>query len=112
MAPMPGARLATVLSAVAVGAVLTGASRAAAPPDRVPDAFLAADEGELARAGRQASSRELAPRLAGADRLSALAAASAAPSADDPWQLLAPLARLAGGADRPLAVAAATSAAR
>ena len=75
-------------------------------------AFLAGDRDDLARAGARLAARRLAPALLGDDRELALAAAAAAPFAEDAVWMLGPLAEVAGWPDRPLAAAAARAAAR
>jgi hypothetical protein len=75
-------------------------------------AFLSGAPDEIARAGQRLSATQTADALAGSDRELALAAASAAPwVADRIWLLLA-LGEAARSPDRPLAAAAARSAAR
>jgi hypothetical protein len=113
---MPG-RMTRALgfSWVLAALLATSSVVAEAPTDSgrlLVDALLRADQGDLRRAGRLASSRGLRPALLSADRLTALAAARAAPAADDAWLLLDTLAEVAAGPDRTLAVAAANAAAR
>jgi hypothetical protein len=94
----------------------------AAPPEpaarEVPElaslraAFLAGAPDDLARAGDRLGARRLALALGGQDRELALAAAGAAPAAQDAIWLLEPLGGLARSADRPLAAAGARAAAR
>src|SRR5690606_8369593 len=87
-----GALRAALLAALALG-------RGAAAPDRPPGlhdlrrGFLAGASDEVQRAGLRAASRGLSRALAGADRVLAMAAADAAPSAEDAIWLLVPLAR-------------------
>lgn len=80
---------------------------------QVRAAFLSGEPDEIRRVGRRAGARRLSRALSPAptDRVLALAAAAAAPWAEDaPW-LLAPLADQAGSPDRSLALAAARAAA-
>lgn len=90
--------------------------------ERLVQAARAGDRSEIARLGDRAGARGLGPILiagltaglasaAPGDRAAHLAAALAAPAAEDAWALLAPLAMHAAGPDRILAVAAAASAA-
>lgn len=65
-------------------------------------AFQRTDFDRLARAGRRLSARGLAPLIAGTRVVEARAAIAAAPYAEDAWQLLADLARLALSPDRRL----------
>ncbi len=88
------------------------------PPAEPPDlaglraAFLSGAPDELVRAGQRLTAARLSDALAGSDREIVLAAAGAAPSAPDAIWLLIPLGELAASPDRPLAAAAARSAAR
>jgi hypothetical protein len=86
------------------------------PPDREQSglraAFLSGAPDELARAGQRLAAKEATDALTGADRELALAAASAAPWVGDRIWLLVALGEAARSPDRPLAAAAARSAAR
>jgi hypothetical protein len=88
------------------------------PPAESPDlaglrsAFLSGAPDELVRAGQRLPAARLGDVLAGSDREMVLAATGAAPSAPDAIWLLVPLGELASSPDRPLAAAAARSAAR
>ena len=75
-------------------------------------AFLSGAADELVRAGQRLPAARLADVLGGSDRELVLAATGAAPSAPDAIWLLVPLGELAASPDRPLAAAAARSAAR
>ncbi len=75
-------------------------------------AFLSGAPDELVRAGQRLPAARLADALGGSDRELVLAATGAAPSAPDSIWLLVPLGDLAASPDRPLAAAAARSAAR
>ncbi len=88
------------------------------PPAEPPDmaalraAFLSGAPDELVRAGQRLPAARLGDALGGSDRELVLAATGAAPSAPDAIWLLVPLGELAASPDRPLAAAAARSAAR
>jgi hypothetical protein len=92
-------------------AAMVGAA-AAGPDDLLRDAFLAGSGDEVERAGRHAGARRLSIALAAGDRILAMAAADAAPAAEDAVWLLEPLAVAARSPDRPLALRAARAAAR
>jgi hypothetical protein len=102
---------AAALSA-AVGPAAPASGDGGSPAGEPRRALLAGDWDDLARAGQRAGSRGLALDLAAPDRLTVLAAALAAPAADDAVWLLRPLARAARSPDRPIAAAATASAAR
>lgn len=73
--------------------------------------LLGRDHSALAEIGARSSAADLATFLdPGHERASTLAAISAATQCEDAWALLVPLARVAGGPDRPFASAAAMSA--
>jgi hypothetical protein len=97
-------------SRAALAAVLASLLPATAIADRLVNAYLRGDDAEVARRGRLASAHDLAPGIVSPDRVTTLAAIAAAPSAVDAWELLLYLADLAGGADRPIAQAAARTA--
>jgi hypothetical protein len=86
------------------------------PPDReqagLRAAFLSGAPDEVSRAGQRLSAKEATDALTGSDRELALAAASAAPWVADRIWLLVALGQAARSPDRPLAAAAARSAAR
>jgi hypothetical protein len=75
-------------------------------------AFLSGAPDEISRAGQRLSADQAADALIGSDRELALAAASAAPWVADRIWLLIALGEAARSPDRPLAAAAARSAAR
>jgi hypothetical protein len=70
------------------------------------------DLDEVARLAGEAGAAGIGPMLASPDRAIALAGIEAAPAAPDAWELLADLAKLAGGWDRSLAEPAAITAQR
>lgn len=131
--PLGRARGPVVLAGWLAAAVTVAAvgTPAAAPTvlertlaERLARAAHAGNHSQIAYLGARAGARGLGPILlagsragagepAGApgDRAAHLAAALAAPAAEDAWALLAPLAVHAAGPDRVLAVAAAASAA-
>ncbi len=73
-------------------------------------ALVSPDRDAVATIGARAGAAGLAPLLGGGARRQRVAACRAAPSAPDAWALMEPLARVAGGADRALAVEAARAA--
>ncbi len=104
-----------VTASAAVLAVLAGAGVLAAAPERASgrlvSAFFSGDELEFRRAGYQLGASGLAAEIESNQRARSLAALRAAPHAEDAWTLLAPLAAVARGPDRPKAVASSRSAA-
>lgn len=91
-----------------------GAAASAAERDdtaELTQAYLRTDFDRLARAGRRLSARGLAPIITGTRVIEARAAIAAAPYAEDAWQLLDVLARLALSPDRQLGPPASRAAA-
>jgi hypothetical protein len=85
---------------------------AASGPDELARVHALGDHDELARLGGQAGAGGIAPMLDDADPRVVRAGIAAAEAAPDAWELLAPLAKVAGAWDRSLAAPAAHAAAR
>lgn len=106
-----GAALLAALAAVGLAEADTGMPHPV-EAELLRGALLSGSTDEVERAGRNAGARRLSLVLTGSDRVLAIAAADAAPFAEDAVWLLAPLAGAARSPDRPLAVRATRAAAR